>query len=79
LAGATALFDQMQRAIDTYRRLLADYEAGAIEERDLRRQIFRAGLIVQDGDAWLLDFAAGRWVHYDGLRVRAFTAPANGQ
>ena len=68
--GADAeLIARLQASLSTFTRLLDDLEANRIDADAFRSQAFAAGLIVRDDEAWLWDFAKGRWFRYDGLTL----------
>jgi hypothetical protein len=80
--GAPPLIDDvLSQALDTalarYAALVADLQAGRIDEATFQRGAFRAGLIVRDSEAWLLDLDSERWWRYDGLGLTtlAFEEP----
>ena len=56
--------DARQRAIATCDRALVDYETGLLDDDELRRILGRAGVVLEDGDPWLLDVELGRWSRY---------------
>ena len=62
-------------ALESCRQALADYRAGLLDEVELRRALFGAGLVHGQDEAWLLDLRAGRWWHYDGVSVAAGDGP----
>jgi hypothetical protein len=66
-----ALRCALDDAYNAYRGALADYQGGLVGEDEARRALFRSGLVLNVGEAWLLDFAAGRWWRYDGLALDA--------
>ena len=76
--ASSALAAELQAALDRCQQLIADCNAERIDKETFRREIFKAGLIVHDTDAWLFDFANGRWVHYDGFGLRPLTPPPIG-
>ena len=63
---------ELAGALTTCQKVLEEYRAGSIDDATLRHRLFRAGLIVHDDDAWLLDISAGKWFHYNGF-LRALT------
>jgi hypothetical protein len=70
--GPTAdpkLLGALAAARSAYRGALADYQAGVIDDTELRRSLFRTGLVVHLNEAWLLDPFAQCWWRYDGVRV----------
>jgi hypothetical protein len=46
---------------------LVDYQTGLFDEEELRRTLFRGGMIVGGSEVWLLDVAGGTWIRYDGI------------
>ena len=73
-----ALRLQLARALDLYSRALDDLDAGRIDRPSFQRQALRAGLVIRDDDAWILDVAGGAWYCYDGARLRRFDAAEQG-
>ncbi|MEV4502010.1 hypothetical protein [Streptomyces klenkii] len=80
--GATTgaeLLARITTALETYQRLLDDFGAHRIDFDAFRRQAFRAGLIMRDDSALLLDLPSGTWYRYDGVQLyaqgRAFQPP----
>lgn len=63
------LLSQLKAALETYQRLLDDFAAHRIDFDSFRRQAFRAGLVMCDGSALLLDLPSGTWYRYDGIRL----------
>ena len=57
----------LEAAVDLSRHALADYRAGVLDEAELRRILFRAGLVQWPDEAWLLDLRNNEWRRYDGL------------
>ena len=64
-----ALQAALESALDACRRGLADYQAGLLNDAELRQVLVHAGLVHRGGEAWLLDLEAGRWRTYDGLAL----------
>ena len=56
-----------ERAVADCRQALVDYQSGLLDEEQLRRALYRSGLVLGDSEAWLLDVAAGTWRRYDGV------------
>jgi hypothetical protein len=54
-------------ALARYATLVGELQAGRIDLEAFRRDAFRAGLVVRDSEAWVLDLASERWWRYDGL------------
>jgi SH3-like domain-containing protein len=65
--------DVLSQAIDAalarYADLVGELQAGRIDETAFQRDAYRAGLIVRDSEAWMLDLATERWWRYDGLSL----------
>ena len=58
---------RLQGALGECRAALADLEAGRVDAATCQQRLFRAGLVVEDGRAWVLDLENGHWYQYDGL------------
>ena len=71
----SSLRETLEAALERCRGTLADYQAGVLDDDEVRRALFHAGLVVWHDEAWLLDLQVGRWFRYDGLAVGAATAP----
>lgn len=56
------------------RQALVDYQAGLLNEEQLRKALFHAGMVLGDNEAWLLDVAGGAWSRYDGIGTERFPA-----
>ncbi|MEU3352602.1 hypothetical protein [Streptomyces sp. NPDC037389] len=63
------LLSQLKASLDTYRQLLDDLQARRIDFDSFRRQAFRAGLVMRDSGALLLDLSSATWYWYDGIRL----------
>jgi hypothetical protein len=61
----------VEGALATMRQLLADFEAGRIDEPTYRAKTFQAGLIVNNGHAWMVDLVNQRVHRYDGFQLRS--------
>lgn len=70
-----ALRAALASALDACRRGLVDYQAGLLDDAELRQVLVHAGLVHRGDEAWLLDLEAGRWRKYDGLAVGASGPP----
>src|SRR4051812_11951767 len=71
--------DALERAVAACRQALVDYQSGLFDEEQLRRALFRDGLVLGDCEAWFLDVAAGAWHRYDGITTDALPAlPGDG-
>ena len=57
----------MARAVEACQHALVDYQTGLLDEEQLRHALYRDGIVLGDGEAWLLDVASGRWSRYDGI------------
>ena len=62
-------------AASAYHGAIADYEAGVIDEPALQAALFRAGMVVDLHDAWLLDAPGQCWWRYDGVRLASTDRP----
>ena len=69
------LHEVLESALDACRNALADYRAGLIDDVELRRALFRWGLVQWPDSAWLLDLQAGRWCRYDGVELDGDALP----
>ena len=65
----------LEAALVACREALADYQAGLFADDEVRRILFRHGIVLRDGEAWLLDLQRNQWWRYDGLAVTAVPAP----
>jgi hypothetical protein len=61
---------RLDRALEECDEAICSYQAGLLDDDELRRELFRAGMVIHDDEAWLLDLVAGRWQRWDGLRLR---------
>jgi hypothetical protein len=68
------LVDAMARAVAACQQALVDYQTGLLDEEQLRHALFRRGMVLRDGEAWLLDVASGRWSRYDGIGTEMLRA-----
>ena len=59
-------------ALAQYATLVSELQEGRIDEEAFRSRAFRAGLVMRDEEAWILDLSSERWWRYDGL---ALTTP----
>jgi hypothetical protein len=73
----THLLDAMARAVEACQQALVDYQTGLLDEDQLRRALYVDGVVLGQGEAWLLDVAAGRWQRYDGIGTEAL--PMDGE
>jgi hypothetical protein len=48
----------------TCEHALVDYEAGLLDDEELRQVLARTGVVVDDGAHWLLDVERGEWLRY---------------
>ena len=70
-----ALRAALDSALGACRQGLTDYQAGLLDEAELRQVLVHAGVVHRDGEAWLLDLEGGRWRQYDGLALEPDHAP----
>ena len=68
--GDAALASMLATAAAECDRALVDDQAGLLDERELRRELLRIGLVVTTDEAFLLDLETHRWWRYDGVEVR---------
>jgi len=64
----------MRRAVAACHQALVDYQTGLLDEDQLRRALYRDGLLLGNGEAWLLDVAGGTWRRYDGVGIERITS-----
>ena len=69
-ATVETMLDELRQGLAAYAQLLDDFQAGRIDEATLRREAFKAGLVVKGDNAWLLDPVNMQWHHYDGFELR---------
>ena len=67
----------LEAALAACREALADYQAGVLGDEDVRRILFRHGMVQRDGEAWLLDLQRNQWWRYDGLAMSTARSPLN--
>jgi hypothetical protein len=70
--------DPRARAVAACRQSLVDYQSGLLDEEQLRRALYRDGLLLGSGEAWLLDVAGGTWRRYDGISTERITGHSLG-
>jgi hypothetical protein len=70
------LASMLADALAQYATLVADLRDGRIDEETFRRSAFRAGLVVRDEEAWLLDLSTERWWRYDGIELTTLDVEA---
>jgi hypothetical protein len=70
--------DVLERAVAACRQALVDYQSGLLDEEQLRRSLYRDGMVFGDGEAWLLDVAGGRWSRYDGISTERIPTHLSG-
>lgn len=66
-----ALRAALDSALAACRQGLADYQAGLLDEAELRQVLVHAGLVHRADDAWLLDLDHGCWRRYDGVAIES--------
>jgi hypothetical protein len=66
-AGPAATLDQ---ALDECDEAICAYQAGLLDDEELRRALVRAGTVVEGDEAWLLDLSGARWQQWDGVRFQ---------
>jgi hypothetical protein len=78
-AGARGHEGDLAAAVEACRAALADYEAGLLSDTELRRELYRSGLVRGTDEAWLLDLERGSWQRYDGVSLteQAFRVRSN--
>ena len=66
---------ELQRALadaaSAYRGAIVDYEAGVIDEAAFQAARFRAGIVVDLHEVWILDAKGRNWWRYDGVSLEA--------
>ena len=62
--------DPLVRALDECDEAICAYQAGLLDDEELRRALFRAGTVVDGDEAWLLDLTGARWQQWDGVRFQ---------
>ena len=67
--------DAWERALAGCQQALVDYQTGLLDEEQLRRALYLAGIVLGDSEAWLLDVASGAWRRYDGISTEQISAP----
>jgi hypothetical protein len=63
------VFPVLEAALRQYAQLLDDFQAGRLDEKEFRRRAVRAGLVVRDTEAWILEVPTERWWRYDGTQL----------
>ena len=66
---------ELVAALAACHQALADHQAGLLSDDELRRELFRRGLVQRDEEALLLDLESGRWQRYDGITISECPAP----
>ena len=61
---------KLEQAAAAAHAALDEASSGQIDEDELRKKLFKAGHVVHDHVAWMLDVEQGRWSCYDGLELR---------
>lgn len=67
--------EALARALRACHQALADHQAGLLSDDELRRALFRAGLVRREDRALLLDLESARWRRYDGVTISECPAP----
>jgi Bacterial SH3 domain len=75
---AERLWAWIDDAMAAYRRLLEDIETKRVDEAAARQRALDAGLLVENGEAWLIDITRNRVHHYDGFRLDTIDLPVAG-
>jgi len=69
------LWSVLRASADAMADLLTEFAAGRIDEATYRQRVFEAGLVIRQGEAWMVD-AVHRQVHrYDGFQLRTLEIP----
>ena len=76
--GTDHLRDELATALRSCRQALGDYQAGLLDDDQLRHELFRAGVVAREEELWLLDLQGAQWWRYDGLGLGAQPAPLTG-
>jgi hypothetical protein len=70
VAAPNPMWEEIEGALAAQKELLADFETNRIDEATYRARTFRAGLIIHEGDAWMIDLANQQIHRYDGFQLR---------
>jgi hypothetical protein len=54
----------LENAVIACESALADYQAGLLDDTELRRKLERAGVVHTDAGSWFLDIESGHWRRY---------------
>ena len=73
-----AVLESLQSAVDAYRQLMDAFAAGRIDEPTLREKAMSIGLVVKNGEAWILDVVNGKWHRYDGFQLESVNLMVEG-
>ena len=73
-----ALQGALSTALGSCRQALGDYQAGLLDDAQLRQALFRAGVVPRPEELWLLDLQGAQWWRYDGLGLGARRVPMTG-
>jgi len=68
-SAALDVVNRLDAALKQYERVINDAAADGVDDQELRRRAFEAGMVVSEREAWFLDLANGRWCRYDGFTV----------
>jgi hypothetical protein len=63
--------EQLEQALDECDEAICAYQAGLLDDEELRRELFRAGTVIHDDEAWLLDLVRVCWRQWDGVRLQS--------
>ena len=68
-AGSAPIAQILAAAAAECDRALVDYQAGLLDERELRRELQKCGLVMREDEVWLLELRTQRWWRYDGIEL----------
>ena len=72
------LRDALATALEACRQAIGDYQAGLLDDDQLRHELFRAGVVTLEDELWLRDLHGAQWWRYDGRGLEAQPAPVSG-
>jgi len=67
--------EELDVALGSAAAVLRSFAAGEIDPASARRGLLDAGLVFTDTALWILDLEHGRWLRYDGRRLRPVDDP----